>query len=113
MSQPMREFLCKIVEMSEFAADFILGHFILFVLSIFCCVPYINVAHSLMLFWLRPSKQIRPPIWTRKQQRKRKRIAITYGLLFVAMLVLFVGLLAAPLVIGKNITFINPRKLPI
>lgn len=113
ISQPLREYLCKIVEMSEFAADFVLGHIILFVLSIFCLIPYIDTAHSLMLFWLRPSKQIRPPIWTFRQRRQRRRIAITYGLLFIAMFILFAGLVAGPLVVGPSLKFINPKKLPI
>ncbi|KAI9484674.1 1,3-beta-glucan synthase component-domain-containing protein [Zychaea mexicana] len=113
ISQPLREYLCKIVEMSEFAADFVLGHLILFTLSIFCLIPYVNTAHSLMLFWLRPSKQIRPPIWTSRQRRKRRRIAITYGILFTGMFILFVALIAGPLVVGKSLKFINPRKLPI
>lgn len=113
ISQPLREYLCKVVEMSEFAGDFILGHMILFILSIFCLIPYVNTAHSLMLFWLRPSKQIRPPIWTQKQRRRRKRIAITYGLLFIGMFILFVALIAGPLIVGQSLKFINPRKLPI
>lgn len=99
--------------MSEFASDFVLGHVILFVLSIFCLIPYANTAHSLMLFWLRPSKQIRPPIWTIKQKKSRRRIAITYGILFVCMFILFSGLVAGPLLVGGSLKFINPRKLPI
>ncbi|KAI8384484.1 1,3-beta-glucan synthase component-domain-containing protein [Radiomyces spectabilis] len=113
VSQPLREYLCKIVEMSIFAIDFVLGHFILFFLSIFCLIPYINTAHSLMLFWLRPSKQIRPPVWTAKQRRARRKIAITYGLLFFALFFLFVALIGGPMVVGKKLKFINPRKLPI
>lgn len=113
ISQPLREYLCKIVEMSEFATDFVLGHMILFVLSVFCLIPYINTAHSLMLFWLRPSKQIRPPIWTLRQRRRRRRIAITYGLLFIAMFIIFGGLISGPLAIGKSLKFVNPRKLPL
>ncbi|KAI7870760.1 1,3-beta-glucan synthase component-domain-containing protein [Spinellus fusiger] len=113
ITQPLREYFCKIVEMSEFSVDFVLGHFILFFLSIFCLIPYINTAHSTMLFWLRPSKQIRPPIWNAKQKKERKRIAIMYSILFVLVFVLFVGLLAVPLTLGKKFNFINPRKLPI
>ncbi|KAI9025005.1 hypothetical protein CLU79DRAFT_745806 [Phycomyces nitens] len=113
ISQPLREFLCKIVEMSEFAVDFVLGHFILFFLSVFCLIPYINTAHSLMLFWLRPSKQIRPPIWTAKQVHTRKKIAITYGIMFLGMFLSFTGLLVAPLILGKGLKLVNTRKLPI
>ncbi|ORZ20412.1 1,3-beta-glucan synthase component-domain-containing protein [Absidia repens] len=112
-SQPLREFICKIVEMSEFATDFVLGHCILFVLSLFCLIPCVNTAHSLMLFWLRPSKQIRPPIWTAKERRERRRISIMYGLLFVLMFVVFVALIGAPLALGDTLNLIDPRSLPI
>ncbi|CAO3630454.1 unnamed protein product [Cunninghamella blakesleeana] len=113
MSQPLREYLCKIVEMSEFATDFILGHLILFALSIFCLIPCINKAHSLMLFWLKPSKQIRPPIYTARERRTRKRISITYGLLFLTMFFAFVGLIGAPLVLGPSLKIIDVKSLPI
>lgn len=48
-SQPAREFLVKIVEMSLFAADFLCGHFLLFFLTIPCLVPGIDILHSTML----------------------------------------------------------------
>jgi 1,3-beta-glucan synthase len=54
MSQPGREFLCKITELGMFAADFILGHIILFLMLPALCVPYVDKFHSVMLFWLRP-----------------------------------------------------------
>ena len=54
ISQPGREFLCKITEMSFFAGDFILGHVLLFLLLPALLVPYIDKFHSVMLFWLRP-----------------------------------------------------------
>lgn len=54
ISQPGREFLCKITELGYFAADFILGHFILFMQLPVLLIPYIDKFHSVMLFWLRP-----------------------------------------------------------
>lgn len=99
--------------MSEFATDFVLGHCILFVLSLFCLIPCVNTAHSLMLFWLRPSKQIRPPIWTAKERKERRRISIVYGLLFVSMFLIFVGLIGAPLALGNALNLVDPRSFPI
>ncbi|KAG0173582.1 1,3-beta-D-glucan synthase [Apophysomyces sp. BC1034] len=113
LSQPFREYLCKIAEMSEFAIDFILGHFILFFLFIFCLVPYADRVHSHMLFWLKLGNQVQKPFLPPKERRKRKWLAVTYGILFVAMFILFTGLLAAPLAFGNHLKFINPRKLPI
>ena len=54
MSQPGREFLCKITELGMFAGDFILGHFIMFLMLPVLVIPYIDKFHSVMLFWLRP-----------------------------------------------------------
>jgi len=54
MSQPGREFLCKITELGFFAADFILGHMLLFIMLPPLLIPFIDKFHSVMLFWLRP-----------------------------------------------------------
>ena len=54
LSQPGREYLCKITELGLFAADFILGHLLLFIMLPVIVLPYVDKAHSVMLFWLRP-----------------------------------------------------------
>lgn len=54
ISQPAREFLCKITELSMFAADFVLGHFLLFFMMPLILIPKIDTLHSMMLFWLLP-----------------------------------------------------------
>ena len=54
VSQPAREFLCKITELGMFAGDFILGHLILFAMLPIIAIPQVDKAHSVMLFWLRP-----------------------------------------------------------
>ena len=54
MSQPGREFLCKITELGMFAGDFILGHWLLFFMLPLIVIPYVDKFHSVMLFWLRP-----------------------------------------------------------
>lgn len=54
VSQPAREFLCKITELSMFSADFILGHWILFMMAPLILIPQIDKIHSMMLFWLLP-----------------------------------------------------------
>ncbi|RCH98039.1 1,3-beta-D-glucan synthase, partial [Rhizopus stolonifer] len=115
LSQPAREFVCKMIEMTEFATDFLLGHLILFFLSLFILIPYINTAHSLMLFWLKPSKQIRAHIWTAKQRQQRKRIAILYGIMFYSLFLLFIGLVVAPAILGPSLLsdLINVKNLPI
>lgn len=70
ISQPAREFLCKITELSMFAADFILGHFLLFFMLPIILIPQVDKLHSIMLFWLRPRyvKQSRSWFSCRKTQ---------------------------------------------
>jgi 1,3-beta-glucan synthase len=54
ISQPGREFLCKVTELSMFAADFILGHILLFMMLPILSIPCADKVHSVMLFWMRP-----------------------------------------------------------
>jgi 1,3-beta-glucan synthase len=60
ISQPGREFLCKITELGYFSADFILGHVLLFLMLPLILVPYIDRIHSMLLFWLKPRYVLRP-----------------------------------------------------
>ncbi|OJD21325.1 1,3-beta-glucan synthase component FKS1 [Blastomyces percursus] len=103
MSQPGREFLCKITELGMFAADFILGHILLFFMLPPLCIPYVDKGHSVMLFWLRPSRQIRPPIYSLKQSKLRKRRVIRFAILYFFMLVVFLGLIVGPVIAGPHI----------
>ncbi|KAI8323129.1 family 48 glycosyltransferase [Martensiomyces pterosporus] len=95
----MREWLCKVIECSVFAADVFTGHLILFFLSIFTLIPWVDKWHSAMLFWLRPSRQIRPPIYSLKQRKQRRRSAILYGILFVLFFVIFLAIIILPQVL--------------
>lgn len=99
--------------MSNFATDFLLGHFILFPLSLFCLIPYITRAHALMLFWLLPSQQIRYPTWTVRQKKQRRQVAILYGLLFLFMFIFFIALIVGPLIVGVKIKALANLKLPL
>jgi 1,3-beta-glucan synthase len=103
LSQPAREYLCKITELGMFAGDFILGHMLLFIMLPVIVVPHVDKAHSMMLFWLRPSRQIRPPIYSMKQSKLRKRRVLRYAILYFVMLVVFVALLVGPIVARKQI----------
>src|SRR5690606_12607141 len=98
-TQPGREFLCKITEMGYFATDFILGHFLLFIQLPLMLIPYVDTVHSMMLFWLRPSKQIRPPIYSAKQTKLRKRRVIRFSVLYFAMFFVFLILIVGPVIV--------------
>lgn len=101
LSQPGREFLCKITELGYFSGDFILGHILLFFMLPPLCIPFVDKGHSVMLFWLRPSRQIRPPIYSLKQSKLRRRRVIRFAILYFIMLVVFVCLIAGPIVAGR------------
>lgn len=102
-TQPAREFCAKIIEMSEFAGDFILAHIILFVQLPLLFIPLVDRWHSTMLFWLKPSRLIRPPIYSLKQAKLRKRMVRKYCTLYFLILVLIVVVIAAPAIAAKYI----------
>jgi 1,3-beta-glucan synthase len=102
-TQPAREFVAKIIELSEFAGDFVLAHIILFCQLPIICVPMIDRWHSTMLFWLKPSRLIRPPIYSLKQARLRKRMVRKYCTLYFAILVLFIVIIAAPAIASSHV----------
>lgn len=49
MSQPAREFIVKIVEMSLWTSDFLLAHLLLVILIVPCLIPYFDRMHATML----------------------------------------------------------------
>jgi 1,3-beta-glucan synthase len=46
MSQPAREYIVKIVELSLWSGDFLLGHFLLFFLSPPTLIPFADQIHA-------------------------------------------------------------------
>lgn len=49
MSQPAREFIVKIIELSLWSSDLLLGHFLLFMMTPPILVPYIDRLHATLL----------------------------------------------------------------
>jgi len=49
LSQPAREFIVKIIELSLWSSDFLIGHVLLFMLTPALLVPYIDRLHSILL----------------------------------------------------------------
>lgn len=138
-SQPVREFIVKIVEMSLFAADFLAGvsrapfpiaeaaeadppvsspapaplpphpslphprhrhdalDHALYVHSSFLDLSTVdaNLLASLPV-WLRPSKQIRSPIFSFKQRALRRKIIFKYGVLYACVFAFFAALIVLP-----------------
>ncbi|KAH9981305.1 1-3-beta-glucan synthase [Lactifluus volemus] len=105
MSQPAREFIVKIVEMSLWSSDFLLGHILLVILTPPTLIPFFDRFHSTMLFWLRPSKQIRPPLFSTKQKRQRRWIVFKYTILYITAVSLLASLIVLPAFFRQDITF--------
>lgn len=103
----------QLTEMSLFAGDFLTGHILLFALAIPCLIPGFAQLHSIALLWLKPSRQIRAPLYSIKQARQRKSIIarcvrssvravatesdsallFRYGILFLLAAVVFAALI--------------------
>src|SRR5688572_13670392 len=57
------------------------------------------------------SRQIRPPIYSMKQSKLRRRRVIRFAILYYAMLVLFLALVIGPAVAGDKIMPSMPSML--
>ncbi|KAI3613106.1 1,3-beta-glucansynthase [Moniliophthora roreri] len=96
MSQPAREFVVKIIELSLWSSDLIIGHILLFMLTPPTLIPYFDRFHATILFWLRPSKQIRAPLYSIKQKQRRRWMIIKYGTIYLLVIAVFTALIAIP-----------------
>jgi len=103
MSQPPREFVVKIIELSLWSSDLIIAHVLLLMLTPPILVPYFDRLHATLLFWLRPSKQIRAPLYSIKQKRQRRWIIIKYGTIYLLVIAVFVALLAIPAIFRTSL----------
>lgn len=96
-TQPFREYICKITEMSIFVMDFTLGHMIFFVQLPIICIPFIDNWHSMMLFWLKPSQinaeqLVFSPIYKGKRVKNQiKKFAVVYFIVLLIMLSVCIG----------------------
>ncbi|WFD30115.1 1,3-beta-glucan synthase [Malassezia sp. CBS 17886] len=102
-SQPAREYVVKVIEMTLFSADFITAHLLLFALSIPIVIPFADRLHSTALFWLRPSKQIHAPIYSLRQRAQRRSIVLRYSLMFVFAWIIFLALILVPVILSETI----------
>ncbi|EMD38542.1 glycosyltransferase family 48 protein [Gelatoporia subvermispora B] len=105
LSQPAREFVVKIVEMSLWSSDFLLGHILMIILTPPTLVPFIDKLHSTMMFWLRPSKQIRPPLFSTKQKRQRRWIVFKYTIVYIIVVAGLAALIVLPALFRDDIKF--------
>lgn len=59
------------------------------------------------------SRQIRPPIYSLKQSKLRKRRVVRYAILYFFLLVVFLALIVGPIIVGSKFKFKLPMTLPL
>ncbi|AOW02192.1 YALI0C01411p [Yarrowia lipolytica CLIB122] len=112
LTQPWREMLCKKIESSMYALDYILGHALFFVQFPLILIPFVDRWHSMMLFWLRPSRQIRSPVFSTRQKRVRRRIVTRYAILFALNLLAMTALFVLPIVFKDTLDIELDNHVP-
>lgn len=58
------------------------------------------------------SRQIRPPIYSLKQSKLRRRRTIRYAILYFTLFILFIVLIVAPMIAGKFIGNLSVKSFP-
>lgn len=101
ITQPLREFGCKTIELSLFACDFLVSHILLLIQFPLLFIPYINKLHSLLLLWLKHEGIIGKPVYSRNKRKMRERTTITYFLLFALINMIIICAVAVPYVAVK------------
>ncbi|KAJ7598214.1 hypothetical protein C8J56DRAFT_162815 [Mycena floridula] len=95
----------KIIELSLGSSDLLLGHLLLFMLSPPLLIPGFDCFHAVMLFWLRPSKQIRAPLYSMKQSSQRRAIIIKCGIVYLTLTPFFILMIALPAAFRTSLYF--------
>ncbi|CCE61633.1 hypothetical protein TPHA_0A05590 [Tetrapisispora phaffii CBS 4417] len=116
--QPTREFVVKIMESTYFAADFYLGHLLLYLQTPILFIPFIDYWHSMILFWLTPGYLISNKIFLNTKETKiRKAIIRKYFLLYFLLFGILLLAILAPILITKiipeQVSAITNTSLPI
>ncbi|RLV91253.1 13-beta-glucan synthase component FKS3 [Spathaspora sp. JA1] len=103
ITQHLREFLVKILELNKFTLDFLIGHFLLIAMFPILFIPYIDRWHTSMLFWLKPMRQISRPVFTKREKRRRKWDIFWSLLLFVVIMLFLVAVIIVPPIVDSKV----------
>ncbi|WPK26498.1 hypothetical protein PUMCH_003852 [Australozyma saopauloensis] len=91
LTQPWREFICKVTEQTQFAMDFVTGHLVFFAQTPLLIIPFINTWHTVMLMWIKPNTHLR-------QQPPRAKVSkgnvVFCGFVYISALICFALLVA-------------------
>lgn len=100
-TQPIREFVCKVTELTYFTSDLFVGHAIFYIQIPLLLSPLANTWHSLMLLWAKPGSQLRKKILSRREQRKQTVTVVSYLTVFVLIFLVFFCLFILPVILVK------------
>lgn len=95
-SQPARELVVKTVEMCLFGYDFLLCHVLLYLMTPLALLPFVDRAHTSLLFWMKPSQIFRDPILSKQEMRARKRALVWSSVAYVLMFSVLVAFAVSP-----------------
>lgn len=101
-TQPLREGLCKFMEVQQFTADFFAGHAILYLQVPLLLIPLSNTWHSMMLFWLQPGEILRRRLLSRRMLRRKNLKLCLSIFIFVSGMACTVALLVVPSLLVKR-----------
>lgn len=101
ITEPIREYFCKVTEVTYFAADIIIGHTIFYLQIPILIIPLANTWHSMMLLWLKHGSQLRQRVLSKKERKKRQLAVCSYFLVFVIGFLVVAGLFVLPLMAVK------------
>lgn len=96
LSQPLREGVCKFIEMEHFVADLFVGHVIFYLQIPILVIPLSNTWHTMMLFWMKPGDLLRQRVPSKRNHRKQNIKVIFSIVLFIVGLGMIMSLIMVP-----------------
>ncbi|EGW34636.1 uncharacterized protein SPAPADRAFT_144914 [Spathaspora passalidarum NRRL Y-27907] len=112
VTQHIREFLVKTLELNKFTLDFMIGHFLLIAMFPILFIPYIDRWHTSMLFWLKPTRQISRPVFGKRERRRQKWQIFWNFLLFIVTALFLVAVIIVPPIIDSKILKLKSTLTP-
>lgn len=112
VTQPIREFICKVSEQSQFACDFIICHIITFLQIPLLFVPFIDTWHLVMLMWVKPTSHLRR--LSPRPEFSKREVAWAASV-FIVLVLIFAAFVAAVAIIPRlkwlNLEVLIPQIL--